>query len=344
MIVGLTGENCSGKGTIAEYLKGKGFAYYSLSDAIRDELKKEGKEVSRDNLVKKGNEMRKKDAAALAKMIAEKIKTAKKANLNANFIVDSIRNPNEATELAKLDGFTLAYVTAPAQIRFERMTTRNREHDPKTFKDFLALENAERENAEEKKQNIEPTAKLAKKTIVNDGHFAKLYDDVDHLLADLSGDFMTSRPSWDEYFMNIASVVATRSNCMKRHVAALIVKDRRIISTGYNGTPRGVKNCSEGGCERCNSNTESGKNLVDCVCSHGEENAIVQAAYHGIEIKGSGIYTTFSPCLLCTKMIINAGIGEVVYNAEYPLSEISIKLLKEAGIVVRKFEGKAGKK
>jgi dCMP deaminase len=136
--------------------------------------------------------------------------------------------------------------------------------------------------------------------------------------------------------MNIAKVVATRSNCIKRKVAAIIVKDKRIISTGYNGTPRGVKNCSDGGCPRCNSFGESGKNLSECVCSHGEENAIVQASYHGISIKDSTIYTTFSPCLLCTKMILNSGIKEVVYNSEYPMSELSLNLLKEAGILVRK--------
>ena len=248
--------------------------------------------------------------------------------------------------------FTLVYVTAPAQMRFERMVARNRESDPKTFKEFLSLENAERANADQKKQNIEATAALASKTLVNDGDFSKLYDNIDHLLSDIArrevelgtvgswqyGDFMVERPSWDEYFMSIASVVASRSNCMKRKVAAIIIKDKRIISTGYNGTPRGVRNCNEGGCERCNIHTESGKNLADCVCSHGEENAIVQSAYHGIAIKGSSLYTTFSPCLLCTKMIINAGIGEVVYNAEYPLADQTIKLLKEAGIVVRKYE------
>ena len=339
MIIGLTGENCSGKGTIAEYLKGKGFAYHSLSDVIREELKKERKEISRGNLIKKGNELRQKDPAFLAKNIARKIKSEK-----GLCVIDSIRNPLEARELLRLRDFTLVYVTAPAQLRFERMALRNRESDPKAFKDFLALENAERANADEKKQNIDATAKLATHIIVNDGNFAKLYDDIDHLLSELSGDFMVDRPSWDEYFMSIAQVVATRSNCMKRQVAAIIVKDRRIISTGYNGTPRGVKNCSEGGCERCNTHTESGKNLADCVCSHGEENAIVQSAYHGIAIKDSSIYSTFSPCLLCTKMIINAGIGEVVYIAEYPLSEITIKLLRDAGIVVRKFEKKAEKK
>ena len=119
---------------------------------------------------------------------------------------------------------------------------------------------------------------------------------------------------------------------MKRKVAAVIVKDKRIISTGYNGTPRGTKNCSDGGCPRCNSFTQSGKNLDECVCSHGEENAIVQASYHGISIKDSIIYTTFSPCLLCTKMIINSGIKEVVYNVDYPVAETPMRLLKEAGV------------
>lgn len=143
------------------------------------------------------------------------------------------------------------------------------------------------------------------------------------------------RPGWDEYFMEIAKVVALRSNCRRRHVAAVIVKDRRIISTGYNGTPRGIKNCDEGGCPRCNSNAPSGTGLEECICSHGEENAIVQAAYHGICVKGATLYTTFSPCLLCAKMIINAGIAEVVYNEHYSIDTTARRILKEAGVVLR---------
>ena len=145
-----------------------------------------------------------------------------------------------------------------------------------------------------------------------------------------------SRPDWDNYFMEIARVAASRSNCCRRHVAAVVVKDRRIISTGYNGTPRGIKNCSEGGCPRCNAIDASGKDLGECLCSHGEENAIVQAAYHGVSVKGATLYTTFSPCLMCTKMIINSGIGEVVYQGNYPFLEISLKLLQQAGVTVRK--------
>ena len=144
------------------------------------------------------------------------------------------------------------------------------------------------------------------------------------------------RPDWDEYFINIAKQVAARSNCVKRKVAAVVVSDRRIISTGYNGTPRGVRNCNEDGCPRCNSFSTVGTRLDECLCSHGEENAIVQAAYHGISLKNSVMYTTMSPCLMCSKMIINAGIREVVYNAEYPLSAPARRMLKEARVVLRK--------
>jgi len=180
--------------------------------------------------------------------------------------------------------------------------------------------------------------KLADKTIVNDDQPENLDKKVDQLLQELQVEKKKTRPDWDEYFMNIAKVVASRSNCMKRHVAAVIVKDKRIISTGYNGTPRGVTNCSEGGCPRCNQFVEGGTRLDECLCSHGEENAIVQAAYHGINIKDASLYTTFAPCLMCTKMIINAGIKEVVYNIDYPLNNTALSLYKEVAIKLRQFK------
>ena len=118
----------------------------------------------------------------------------------------------------------------------------------------------------------------------------------------------------------------------------MIVKDRRIISTGYNSTPRGVRNCNEGGCPRCNSLADSGTGLGECLCSHAEENAIVQAAYHGIGVKDSTLYTTYSPCLICTKMIINAGIAEVVFSREYPLGSVALGLLEEAGVKLKRLQ------
>ena len=145
------------------------------------------------------------------------------------------------------------------------------------------------------------------------------------------------RPGWDEYFMEIAHVVARRSNCMKRKVAAVIVIDRRVISTGYNGTPRGALNCDEGGCPRCNALAPAGHILEDCMCNHAEENAIVQAAYHGTSVRGGTLYCTYSPCLHCTKLIINAGLSEVVYDADYPMGSRSLDLLGECGVAARKY-------
>lgn len=145
------------------------------------------------------------------------------------------------------------------------------------------------------------------------------------------------RPSWDEYFMRIAQVASTRSNCIKRKVGAVVVKDRRIVSTGYNGTPRGTRNCNEGGCPRCSALAASGTRLDECLCSHAEENAITQAAYHGTSVKGGCLYSTFSPCLMCAKMIINSGITEVVFNVGYPLNDSTFRLFEEAGITIREY-------
>ncbi|MEM3422190.1 MAG: deaminase [Candidatus Bilamarchaeaceae archaeon] len=333
LYIGLTGENCAGKTTAVYYLSKKGFYPISLSDIIREELQAEGKALTREALIKKGNELREKfGPSVLAVRAKEKITKDK------NYVIDSIRNPAEVEELRRLKNFYLIYITASPEVRFERLKKRGREEDPKTLEAFLEIEKLEMENAERTKQNLKQTFAMADKKIENNGQLSSFYEQIDRALADISTEFKIDRPSWDEYFMSIAKQVATRSNCIKRKVAAVIVRDKQIISTGYNGTPRGTRNCNEGGCPRCNNFTESGKNLDECFCSHGEENAIVQAAYNGVSTKGCTIYTTFSPCLLCTKMIINAGIVEVVYNERYPISESAMKLLKEAGIKVRQFK------
>ena len=333
MIIGLTGENCSGKGTLADYLQKKSFYFYSLSDVIREELASKGEEITRDALIKAGNDLRQKYGPSVLA-----VKTAAKLQADKNYVIDSIRNPAEVEELKKLTRFVLLKVLASPENRFERMKERKREGDPETLEEFLRIEKLEASNHDGAKQQVTACMKVADKTIVNDERPENLYKKADQLLQELQGETKKKRPDWDEYFMNIAKVVASRSNCMKRHVAAIIVKDRRVISTGYNGTPRGVKNCSEGGCPRCNQFAEGGTRLDECLCSHGEENAIVQASYHGISIKDSTLYTTFAPCLMCTKMIINAGIKEVVYNIDYPLNDTALDLYKEVSIKLRQFK------
>ncbi|KAI0274984.1 cytidine deaminase-like protein [Gloeopeniophorella convolvens] len=119
------------------------------------------------------------------------------------------------------------------------------------------------------------------------------------------------RPSWDSYFMTLASLASMRSNCMKRRVGAILVRDKRIVATGYNGTPRGLTNCSEGGCGRCNGHIEQ----ESCLCLHAEENALLEAGRERVE--GATLYCNTCPCLTCTVKIVQTGVREVVYNLSY---------------------------
>ncbi len=139
------------------------------------------------------------------------------------------------------------------------------------------------------------------------------------------------RPHWNQYFMNLAHVVKTRGNCVLAQVGVVLVKDKRIIATGYNGTPVGLPNCSDGGCLRCHKKKEglikSGEEKGSCLCVHAESNAIIQSAYHGVSTKNSIMYSTFSPCMLCAKEIINAGITELYYAQKDSGETESINLL-----------------
>ena len=145
-----------------------------------------------------------------------------------------------------------------------------------------------------------------------------------------------NRPTWDRYFMNIAYNVAERSNCIRRHIGAVIVRDKNIISTGYNGTPMGVKNCFEGGCPRCGSDAASGADLDTCLCVHAEQNAIAFAARHGASTEGALLFSTTRPCFGCLKESIQAGISQIVYVEPYDyhseLEQVYWQLVEESGI------------
>lgn len=144
------------------------------------------------------------------------------------------------------------------------------------------------------------------------------------------------RPSWNEYFMSITRMVATRSTCLRRQVGAIIVKEKRLLTTGYNGAPAGLPHCETVGCLRQNSHIPSGTRHELCRGLHAEQNAILQAAHYGIPIAGSVLYCTNKPCVICSKMIINAGIVEVLYEEGYndPLAD---RLLEEAHIPIKRF-------
>lgn len=144
------------------------------------------------------------------------------------------------------------------------------------------------------------------------------------------------RPDNDEYFMQMADLVSKRSTCTRRQVGAVIVKDKRVLTTGYNGSPKGTKHCEELGCIRTQMNIPSGTRHELCRGVHAEQNAVIQAAYFGVSIKDSTIYTTTFPCSMCAKILINAGITEVVYGESY-VDDLSKKLFSETKVTIRKY-------
>jgi dCMP deaminase len=144
---------------------------------------------------------------------------------------------------------------------------------------------------------------------------------------------MADRPSWDEYFMSIARIVAERSTCLRRHVGAILVRDRRILATGYNGPPAGLPHCDVTGCVREKMGVPTGERHELCRGIHAEQNAIIQSANYGTGISGATVYTTLHPCSVCAKMIINAGLTRVVTDDIYP-DDLASDMLRQAGVVV----------
>jgi len=328
MRIGIAGLNGAGKSEVVRFLESRSFHAASLSDVIRHELRREGLEPTREHMIERGRTLRAEHGpAVLAQRVLSLLPSGQ------HHVLDSIRHPAEVAALRAAGPFLLIWVEAGEALRFERMQARARGGDATTLEDFRALEARELTSSEESGQKLLEVRALADEVIANEADVASLQAQLQELLRRALS--FAERPSWDEYFMSIARVVASRSNCMKRMVGAVVVADRRIISTGYNGTPRGVRNCNEGGCPRCAGVEQSGARLDECLCSHAEENGITQAAYHGVSVRGAAIYTTHCPCLICTKLIINAGIAEVIYAADFPKGDVSTALFREAGVKVR---------
>lgn len=327
MIIGVTGSFCSGKDTLAAYLEKKSFYHISLSDIIREEIRRRRRKVSLQATIDVGNELRRRfGPQILAQRALARLDEGK------HYVVTSIRHPAEVEMLRMRPDFVLIAVEAPLRVRFERSRQRGRGGDFPTLREFRAAEAKQRRGDDPLGQRLDACVALADYRIGNRSTLEAFHAGIGKVLGDVLRRHQPRRPSWDEYFMDMASVAATRSNCIKRHIGAIIVKDRQIVSTGYNGTPKGIRNCNEGGCPRCQAFADSGTRLDECLCVHAEENAIVQAAYNGISIRNSTLYTTFCPCSYCAKSIINAGIVKVVYRERYGIDEVTRKLFAEAGV------------
>ena len=331
MRIGVAGLNASGKTEVVGLLERRGFYPVSLSDVIRQDLRGDDLEPTRDRMIERGRALREQYGLGV---LADRVRHVLPAD--RNHVIDSIRHPAEVEVLRGEADFLLIWVEASPEVRFRRASARASSRDPGTFEEFQRVEALELASEQAAGQKLLEVRERADEILMNDADLGVLEERLGELLRGKL--FFRERPSWDEYFMSIARVVASRSNCVKRKVGCVIIADRRIISTGYNGTPRGIRNCNEGGCPRCSGVAESGNRLDECLCSHAEENAITQAAYHGVSVRGGVIYTNLCPCLMCTKMIINAGLVEVIYDSAFPMGDVSLALLREAGLKVRQFD------
>ncbi len=335
MIVGVTGFFCSGKDTLAAVLQAKGFEHISLSDMLREELRERGEAITIANLTRVGNELRREAGpGVLAARALERMDYAR------NWVVTSIRHPAEIANLRQRPDFVMVFVEADQRLRFERSLSRGREGDPPTFEDFAAAEDQQMrpEGGDPAAQALAACRELADDRIENNATLEEFRERVVKFLGRALFEYFLPRPSWDEYFMMMAEVAAMRGNCVKRRVGAVIVLERQILSTGYNGTPKGITNCCDGGCPRGSSVADSGGSLEACLGVHAEENALIQAAAHGVRIRGATLYCTLCPCSYCAKSIINAGIAEVVYRDVYAMDDVTARLFQEAGVKLRRMD------
>ena len=335
MIIGLTGTNAAGKTTVADILKDRNYLYFSLSDVIRDEAKKRNLEFTRENLQKLGNELRKTHGVRyLAKKINEKIEKEQKKG-QKDFVIDSIRNPNEVFELKKNKDFLLLGVDAPTGLRFARAKKRGRLENADTLEEFEEQE--EKENSKNPKaQQLKKVYKMADRYVYNDESLDELKKRLDFALSYER----KKRPDWDTYFMQICDLVKTRAACLRRQVGAVIVKNNQIISTGYNGPPKHHPHCDAlGGCLRDLLNVPSGQRHEISRAAHAEQNAIAQAAANGISTKGAVMYCTTLPCSICMRIIIDADIKKIVYK-EFYNDVNSLEIARRANIELVHFQRK----
>jgi len=324
MIIALTGTNGSGKDTVAELLVSRGFKRYSCSDVIREHCKKQGINLDRENLIATGNTLREAHGPGyLGRVVAERIALEKPSNA----VVVSIRHPAEVESLKEIkDHFTLLFVDANVRTRYGRICVRQNEMDTVDFETFKDQEHREFTGSGVQQQILK-VKDMANSVLMNDGDLHELKNAIARSLK--WSRFSKERDSWDIYFMKIAKQVARRSTCDRLHVGAVIVKNKTILSTGYNGSIKGMNHCDDDGHMMEDSH---------CVATiHAEANAIIQAAKNGICVDGADIYVTFSPCWVCFKMLANAGINKVFYETFYRDDRIE-RVAQKLGIRLNKID------
>ena len=329
MIIGITGTLGAGKGTVVEFLKQKGFIHFSVRDFLTEEIKRRNSEINRDNMLIVANDLREKYSPSyIAEKLYEKAKHETK-----NCVIESLRSVGEIESLKNKGTFYLIGIDADIKIRYERIIQRQSHLDNVTFEEFVEDEKLETTSEDPNKSNVIKCIKLADFKIENNGTLEELSKEIDRICTEIKT--KSPRPSWDEYFMEIAKTVALRATCDRGKSGCVIARDKRILVTGYVGSPIGVPHCDEVGHQMKTMIHEDGSQTQHCVrTTHAEQNAICQAAKIGVSIDEATIYCKMTPCSTCAKMIINSGIKKVVAEKDYHAAGDSKELLERADVVL----------
>ncbi|KAI0395449.1 cytidine deaminase-like protein [Xylariaceae sp. FL0594] len=348
MLIGICGAKCAGKKTVARYLiEHHGFVQLFIdgqklappgSDVSLSASVQTTPETTTSSLERRDRSKREtpsprtfSDAGALLDFVTK--------HWRSRWVTTDIYSEAILDALSRRPFFILISVDAPVTVRWRRYQALHHErrssaeHECVSLEHFVAESDSQLYDAS---TGVLPLMSRATIKLLNTS------DSLAHLYATLGKLDLTDgdrlRPSWDTYFMALASLAARRCNCMKRAVGCVLVDSkRRVISTGYNGTPRNLRNCMDGGCPRCNSGeVSSGVSLATCLCLHAEENALLEAGRERIR-DGSVLYCNTCPCLTCSIKIVQVGISEVVYNQGYSMDNETARVFLSAGVKLRQF-------
>ncbi|CCX09457.1 cytidine deaminase-like protein [Pyronema domesticum] len=331
MLVGLCGGLCAGKRSVASFFV-EVFDFHEIILDYPSEVK--SSEIPEETFPGASA-----DVAAQPNQNVTKFKSIQELmdyvtpRWRERFVLTGIRDRSVVDELSTRPFFLLMSIDAPVSVRWKRYVERRQKNSdpPHTLEEFLYASDS---------QMYHPISGIA---AISDRATIKLINASSSLtvlhraLVYLNiTDPERVRPGWDAYFMQLASLAAKRSNCMKRRVGCVLVRQKRVLATGYNGAPRGLTNCNEGGCGRCNSGSAGGTGLSTCLCLHAEENALLEAGRERIGNEAI-LYCDTCPCLTCSIKIVQVGISEVVYSQGYSMDDQTARVLMEGGVKLRQY-------
>ncbi|EER33282.1 deoxycytidylate deaminase [Candida tropicalis MYA-3404] len=331
MLIGISGTLSAGKTEVARYLTFQGFKLISFKHEEDDESDNstpdEEEEIPHQlNQLSIDNSSNMEVFRTFDNL--NELDSYVTVNWKDHFVISHIKDMTMLKTLQKRPFFLHISIDAPLALRYKRSKAKNH----LTLDEFVEKNDELLFNVENPLIEINNQAQVK---IINTSSSIK---DLFIKLSELNLVSATRlRPTWDSYFMRLADLAALRSNCMKRRVGCVIVRENRVIATGYNGTPRHLTNCNDGGCSRCNKGQGSGASLSTCLCLHAEENALLEAGRD--RIRGESVlYCNTCPCLTCSIKIVQSGIKEVVYAQSYSMDIQSHKVMSEANIILRQYQ------